>query len=417
MSKKTVFPEHPPAEESSLRPIPTRLIIQIAFIYFFTLFVLVFLIVQFQLPLNLRDPSVDTPNLMLLLVLAYYYLIPFAIAIAVGFVFRPFWWNFCTVIVAIFTVHFFYSLIWEGVRYVSVIDLVEKIEISRKGKVVVNSFQYSVDGQGHLTQRLHGEMKILFSEFSPGDYSLSIFLENVDFPLIQDVISTQEMKLGKEESVFVSFDYDLKKWDRLCQPETCRLYARLRHKGLLSSAHNGLRVFGPWAAFFQSTSWEGTDALTLPKEINIGHERILLNDPLVVLETAEETQFLFFGYISDEGRDGDGDELFEALAVRMLVKSPLEGLIHFQYQIRGIPTQTFQYQTYILKGFNSVEIMIDGNILKSTGLNGPYELTSMILSPRGLDCSPGKCPAPDLQGNLLLGNYVTRSYTPDMFEP
>lgn len=170
-----------------------------------------------------------------------------------------------------------------------------------------------------------------------------------------------------------------------------------------------------------ATAGDGIDSAELPDSSQAGLYRVIVTatgtgaDPftrqtMVVVGVSASSSRLT-GTDSDRAADSDGDEIDDSLDIGVGANITRAGSYRLIGTLTGSDGTSIASATFagdLLPGQQSLGLSFDGRAISESGIDGPYHLTSVVLSE-----DDGATSLPD---DSAIGTYTTASYSHDQFE-
>ena len=241
----------------------SRLMKQVIFLYFLTLLGLIFVTIKFGIPLEQGGGDVASPAPWLSIIKTYYYVIPVVLAFVFGLFFRPFWRNFRNLLVTIFLIHLFFSLVIYATRYGYLqkqhVDIarskIAELKILDLKKVFIDENKDGVLDQIKVT------ISVDYNGFLEGHYALSALLTQggQEFPQNSLGMTLFEVGEGPLKLAQIIFKSDPQVFKSLWGQGDFDIDLILQKKVFMDSKGKMILSVARWAPFFRYTSWGGAD--------------------------------------------------------------------------------------------------------------------------------------------------------------
>jgi hypothetical protein len=395
----------------------TPVLIQVVFVYYVILIGFVWLTVRVDAPLY-QGAWVRFPSPWLWTLWALYYIIPFFLALLFGILFRPFWLSLRNVLVTIFIIHGLYSVVMFGIRY----HYLQKYEadVHATRLLRLDNFQVSHDmsspgsdglihritflGTFDLSQYPHGQYTIFTEITQNGNLVPGGDLGAYDFIL----------KEGSPRDVRVLFESHPQDYQDHFGRGNFEVNAGIQRIFSVDEDGKKILAFTRWAPLIRYTSWDGRDPEIYDDVLDIDYITGVDRFSLIPLRWSPRIVTLK-SYVGDSGRDLNGNGLFEQLVITLQVQSSYEGPLFIEAVVSG-GTYPLFYETYVEKGVNIIEYVVDGDHLLEFGFDGPYELYDIQVFNEDPECQKEDC-LPNESFQEFFPNYITQRYNLQQFEP
>jgi hypothetical protein len=395
------------------------LIFVVTLIYFAMLLGLIYLILRFQIPVMDGHEAV-APSLWFYMIWGFYYIVPIGMAIFLGTTLRPFWTNFRDLYVAILLIQGSYSLaifIW---RYQYLEQKKEAIYQTKMAVFKVSSFQprFSDSDKNGVIDDVELLVGCHMDKHPLGRYILRGWITQRGQAFPDSDIGTYSITLQEDKpKIFTAnFHFNPQVFHPYFESGAFEMNLLVQRSLPSDQKGNQIMAFNRWSPFLRFTSWKGDDdpqivesRIDLEKLQRIGSFWLLPLD-------FQRPQVFFKRYLDDFGRDQDGDGLFEELVISMLLDSQYAGQIFLQANIPGTTHPIF-YESSLKIGINELEFVMSGEVFKTLGVDGPFEISDLRIFNKNPGCNTEEC----LKRikpffTVYLDNYLTKKYLSAQFE-
>jgi hypothetical protein len=246
------------------------LMVRVIAIYFSTLLVFIFLVIEFSVPLYEANGQ---PTAWLGGIFFLYYFLPISVAVLFGLAFRPFWANFRNTLTAVLLIQAVYSLIVYAVRYTHVQTLEEGIHEIRQAQVNLRRFDHRTldQNQNGLIDGVEFSIEFESGDLPSGEYEAHAFLSQDGQALPDGKISSHGFRVAPKIKKVVSgkFDFDPQPFKEYFKRGEVVVNLAFDRIVTLDEKTSRLLAFARWAPFFRSTFWDGRDTEIRPRIIEV----------------------------------------------------------------------------------------------------------------------------------------------------
>jgi len=354
------------------------------------------------------------------LIYGVYYGLPFILGIGLGLTFKPLWRHFRNIVVIIFTIHLLYIFALYMLRYNIAVKWSREIRQTQLGHLGVKNFTHNVvdENKDGFVDKISFQMQFDTSGLAPGDYKAWVTLAQEGGSLPNGKVDVYHLHVVQKGSSLMNPHFEVKAQplNQYFEEGPIAVDIKITKDIALTERMKRVLFFSRWAAFLKATSWEGHDPEIYDQTIEVQTLRSVGSFYLIPIHLPRKA-VMIQRVLPEYSVDGNANGLMEGVVIPMEVQSQYDGPIYIHGTIHGPTEQSLQQQLMATKGFNRFEFVIKSEVLKQTGVDGPYQITDFYLTNQEVWCEGDNCPSRIKPGlKIKFKDYTTQPYQLNQME-
>ncbi len=386
--------------------------------YFLALTGLAAATIFWDIPLSDGGFLFSLPSSWSLFLSAFYYLVPFALGLALAFWQGRNWTAGVLLVGAIFILHGAVSLAANSLRNLYLADWQLAAQQAERAEITPSSFRHEFldENNDGLSDRILVTGALTVGALPPGPYQVLGLLSQGESDAALPGLGAHDIQVepGASDAQDLRFKIDPRRLQDWAGKGPFSVELEISQWREIGPDVKRVLTFCAWALWCP-TALSGADPEFYP-DLKVIARLQNLDRFVLRRDQIQRPQLIFNGYSRDYGRDLDGNGLMDELVIALNVDSIWTGELFFQSQL-NVLSAAINYETTVAKGVGIVELVIDGSAIKAGGRDGPYRLENPIIFNNTPYCPGGTCANKNQpMFSISAPDYTTGPYRAADFE-